>query len=308
MADQHVLELPREPASARTARVWVTDRLRTLGREDLVETAALGVSELVTNAILHTDSGVTVQLRGTTDHPRIEVLDRSRLPPRVNAEMDEEEFLLSTVGRGLALVALHAATWGSEIAADGKLVWFEPASEARSDGDLSGDIYDWGEVVEDLLTASHDPGDRLTVRLLDMPVQVFVHHRTHYHELLRELRLLALADPAARPLAQELADLSVQVERDRRRSDGVDRLAEAAAAGLDRADLAYVIPSDAPARMARLLELLEDADELAASRRLLAVTPGPQAVALRRWYLGEFVRQAHELEPLPWPGGFTVED
>ena len=308
MADEHVLELPREPASARTARAWVTDRLRTLGRDDLVETAALGVSELVTNAILHTDSGVTVQLRGTTDHPRIEVLDRSRLPPRVNAEMDEEEFLLSTVGRGLALVALHAATWGSEIAADGKLVWFEPAREARSDGDLSGDVYDWVEVVEDLLTASNDPVDRLTVRLLDMPVQVFAHHRIHYNELLRELRLLALADASVGPLAQDLTELSVEVERDRRRSGGVDRLAEAAAAGLDRADLAYAVPSDAPARMARLLELLEDADEFCTSQRLLAITPGEQAVALRRWYLGEFVRQAHGLEPLPWPGGFTVED
>src|SRR5690242_10226247 len=115
MSDEHVLELPREPASARRARAWVTEQLSTLGRSDLVDAAALGVSELVTNAILHTESPIVVQLRGTPSHPRIEVRDSSKRPPRINGNMTAEESLLSTVGRGLGLVAMHASTWGSEV-------------------------------------------------------------------------------------------------------------------------------------------------------------------------------------------------
>ena len=49
------LPLSSDPQSAKAARVWVGDVLEELGRVDLIGAAELGVSELVTNAILHAD-------------------------------------------------------------------------------------------------------------------------------------------------------------------------------------------------------------------------------------------------------------
>ena len=58
------LPLNPDPASVRLARRWVSDVLQGLGRPDLVDSAELGVSELVTNAILHArtplELGITV--------------------------------------------------------------------------------------------------------------------------------------------------------------------------------------------------------------------------------------------------------
>ena len=124
------LQLEPEPQSVREAREWVTRTLEQLDREDLLESAQLGVSELVTNAILHGEPPIMVRVRGTRQHPRIEVDDHSTMPPSVRAvgEMSDDERLLTTVGRGLDLVALSSSAFGAELQPDGKVVWFEPAS------------------------------------------------------------------------------------------------------------------------------------------------------------------------------------
>ena len=63
------------PRGAAEARRWVADVCREIGRDDLRENAELAMSEVVTNAILHGKSPVTVRLRGTRHHPRVEVRD-----------------------------------------------------------------------------------------------------------------------------------------------------------------------------------------------------------------------------------------
>ena len=52
-----------------------------IDRAELVESASLGVSEVITNALLHAEQPVKVRLRGTLEHPRIEVRDGSKEPP-----------------------------------------------------------------------------------------------------------------------------------------------------------------------------------------------------------------------------------
>ena len=71
--------------------------------EDLTECAELGVSELVTNALLHGEPPIQVRVRGTVEHPRIEVRDSSLEAPVLPTatEMDEHDELLLTYGRGL---------------------------------------------------------------------------------------------------------------------------------------------------------------------------------------------------------------
>ncbi len=301
------LVLEPDPASVQRARRWVSEALTVLGRGDLVDSAELGVSELVTNAILHAAPPIAVRVRGTRAHPRVEVQDHSQHPPKINTEMTDDEHLLSTIGRGLGIVALYSATWGSDVAVDGKTVWFEPSSDESNPGPLAGEVFDFAQYVERRV-ASSPPAQLIRVRLLNMPVQVFARFRVRYAELRRELRLLAISHGQEYPVAIELSDLFVQVEQERRQSRGVVRIDEAIAAGRDHVDLEYLVPSSAPHTMSRMLEMLQKADEFCRDQKLLTLASSPQQIALQEWYLGEFARQASGQEPTPWPGSLAVED
>ena len=304
------LELSPDPQSVRRARSWIVAELTAIGRDDLADAAELGVSELVTNAILHADPPIVVRVGGTTTHPRVEVHDTSTAPPRVRA-MSDDERLLATVGRGLGIVAMFSTTWGAEVSSHGKVVWFEPAADVSaplSEAAAKGEVFDLSEVVDERLARAGEPADLLTVRLLGMPVQVFAYYRIWYDELRRELRLLALNHGADYPLAQELSEITLQVEQERRQASGVDRLDAAIAAGQDRADLEYHVPVSAGATMGRLLGLLEDVDVFCREQRLLTQAANPQQIALREWYLGEFTRQTAGEAPTPWSGSYAVNE
>ena len=304
------LELVPEPQSVRRARVWVVSELATIGRDDLADAAELWVSELVTNAILHADPPIVVRVGGTAAHPRVEVHDNSPAPPKARS-MTADERLLATVGRGLGIVAMFSTTWGAEVSSEGKVVWFEPAAEASGmldEAQARGEVFDLSELVDERLATVGDPGERLTVRLLGMPVQVFAHYRIWYDELRRELRLLALNHGSDYPLAQELSEITLQVEQERRQARGIDRLDAAIARGDDRVDLVYQVPPSAGTTMGRLQTLLEQVDVFCREQRLLTLEPGPQQIALRSWYLGEFTRQTAGEAPTPWPGSYVVEE
>ena len=276
--------------------------LTDLGRTELVESAELGVSELVTNAMLHSTPPVIVRVRGTREHPRIEVADRSLVPPRLITLSDDEEDLLSTFGRGLSLVALHSAAWGSDLDPDGhgKTVWFEPVVEPREDIDIEGDLFDIDEAMEHRQFAEQ-PEETIEIRLLGMPVAGFRDLRRHYHEL----RLLALTDPDRYPFAAELSDVAMQVEQERRQSQGVERLAQAEADNEEVVDLVYVIPASAPVTMGRLADLMKRSEEFFESESLTYLSPSPRQREVQEWYLGEFVRQGAGEQPIPWSGGYA---
>ncbi len=326
------LLLEPEPQSVRRARLWVVGELNDLGRQDLADAAELGVSELVTNAILHADPPITVRLGGTAQHPRVEVHDNSRRPPAVNSDMAEDDKLMRTVGRGLGIVALYSTSWGADVSSDGKVVWFEPALEPSFDfgddlagdldaelagglagglssepGDLTGDVFDLDRAVDALMSGTDQSEELVSVRLVGMPARVFGGFRVWYSEIRRELRLLAFAHGGEYPVATELAELTLQVEQERRMAHGIEKLDAAIEAGLDRVDLEYFVPASAAVTMARLADLLDQVDEFCREHRLLTMAAAPQQVQLRRWYTGEFSRQATGLEPLPWAGSYDVE-
>ena len=302
-----VLELEADPRAVRDARAWVVDALTRIGRGDLVESARLGISELVTNAILHAEPPILVRLAGSPGRPRVEVHDSSLEPPTLR-DMTDEARLLATVGRGLSIVAMYSETWGAEMSAHGKVVWFEPTREGDLDVDrlVPGHVFDLDALV-DGLPGQRTP-ERIPITLLGMPVRVFLHYRLWYDELRRELRLLGLGGAGDAPIAQELTELSVQVEHERRLARGTSQLEDAAASGIDSVDLHYDVPLTAPATMGRLREVLLEADAFCREQRLLTVASSPQLTALREWYLGEFVRQGRGEPPVPWSGGYTVED
>ena len=89
------LSLGSGPRGVQDARRWVVDTCHDIGRSDLVECAELGVSELVTNALLHAFPPLTVRVRGTREHPRVEVRDGStEVPAMPGGETHDEDDLL----------------------------------------------------------------------------------------------------------------------------------------------------------------------------------------------------------------------
>ena len=115
-----VVDLPAEARSASRARRFVIDTLDGLGRSDIEDVATLLVSELVTNALLHARTQLTVRVQVVGDGVRFDVVDGSPVPPAVRRFSSAE----SATGRGLALVERLATAWGVEPTGPGKCVWF----------------------------------------------------------------------------------------------------------------------------------------------------------------------------------------
>ncbi|NGO45894.1 SpoIIE family protein phosphatase [Streptomyces sp. YC419] len=111
--------LPREPRSVGRARELARGRLISWDLEPLVDTAELLVSELVTNALRYGEG--EIRLRLLLDRTLVcEVWDAGLVQPRRRRARDTDEG-----GRGLQLVGLLSAAWGSRRTPRGKTVWFE---------------------------------------------------------------------------------------------------------------------------------------------------------------------------------------
>ncbi|MEE1756599.1 ATP-binding protein [Streptomyces sp. SP18CS02] len=97
------------------------DLMRHWGEPDTAAVAELLTSELVTNALIHTDSGAVVTATVTGSRLRVEVRDFvSELPAPYVPVADD-----GTHGRGLILVQALADAWGVKTHGVGKVVWFE---------------------------------------------------------------------------------------------------------------------------------------------------------------------------------------
>jgi anti-sigma regulatory factor (Ser/Thr protein kinase) len=300
------LVLPASPPSVKLARSWVSKVLEEIGREDLVDSAQLGVSELVTNALIHSRPPLSVRVRGTVDHPRIEVVDSSPVPPQrqpLAPEIDDVDDLnLTTFGRGLDLVAMMSNRWGSDLAHDGrsKSVWFEPSGELQGDTPHEGEIF----AFDPELSQAWTPADveQMRLQLLGVPARLFGELRRYHFEVRREMRLLALTDPHSYPLATELTEIFIRADGERRASVGVSRLDQAITDGLEAVDLDYQIPVTAPPTMARIRDLLTEIYTIFSTEHLLALQPPQVLKDLQDWYFGEFVRQAAGERPVRWSG------
>ncbi|QCD58034.1 SpoIIE family protein phosphatase [Streptomyces hawaiiensis] len=111
--------LPREPRSVGRAREYARARLLAWDMEPLVDTTELLVSELVTNALRYGEG--EIRLRLLLDRTLVcEVWDSGLVQPRRRRARDTDEG-----GRGLQLVGLLSAAWGSRRTPRGKTVWFE---------------------------------------------------------------------------------------------------------------------------------------------------------------------------------------
>ncbi|MBT2674485.1 ATP-binding protein [Streptomyces sp. ISL-14] len=133
----YALRLPHDPRAARVARMTVRSVLNSHGRPEVLDAVEVLISEMVTNAYLHTNGPASLRLTALADgrlrvglwdsHPRIPApFGRPPLDHVPLAPPDAEG------GRGLRLVQEYADCWGGVSLGDGafdrragKLLWFE---------------------------------------------------------------------------------------------------------------------------------------------------------------------------------------
>lgn len=115
--------LPCHASAAGLARALVVDACRSGGvDQDATDSAELLVSEVVTNAVIHGRSEVSLRVSATSGLVRVEVGDdNSRRPARASFDPGALD------GRGMTIVELMASRWGVEPGVVGKVVWFELA-------------------------------------------------------------------------------------------------------------------------------------------------------------------------------------
>ena len=293
------LSLGSGPRGVQDARRWVAAAFFDLKRADLAECAELGVSELVTNALLHAEPPIHVAVRGTLEHPRVEVRDASSERPVLPAPVDPDdpEALLTTFGRGLNIVARASDAWGAEIEEEGKIVWFTPAADFSDQG-TEGVIT--GLTAEEAMAA--DTGDRVRLDIRHVPVAAYTAFQRHYRELRREVRLLALAHEEEYPLAKNLSDLFGSLEKPLRHDLGARTIDAALKSGSTNVDLDVALRRPDAAKVARLIEMLDLADAFCREERLLSLARSPEQVTFQRWFLGEVVRQSQGKQPIAWAG------
>lgn len=117
MTDRFSLALPASRATPKAARDAVAARF---GAEHRCGELLLCLSEVVTNAIRHADTGVRVTVARHRDVVRVEVADSSPvLPVRRSPAADAPS------GRGLLILDKLTAGWGTRRTEGGKVVWFD---------------------------------------------------------------------------------------------------------------------------------------------------------------------------------------
>lgn len=115
------MELQALPSRIGQVRRILSAQLRYWHLDQLIDRAALGVTELLTNVHRHAqpDKMCTVEIELLLDRLTVSVRDHD---PRLPVVEDAPD--LSTCGRGLAMVAAMSESWGARRDASGKVVWF----------------------------------------------------------------------------------------------------------------------------------------------------------------------------------------
>ncbi|MBX7550865.1 ATP-binding protein [Streptomyces sp. tea 10] len=129
------MELQALPSRIGQVRRIVSAQLRYWHMDPLIDRAALGVTELLSNVHRHArpDKTCTVELELLADRLTVSVRDSDpRLPVPADTAADAPDVgPLATCGRGLAMVAAVSDSWGARPDGEnGKVVWFTlPAPE-----------------------------------------------------------------------------------------------------------------------------------------------------------------------------------
>ncbi len=285
------VHLSPRPESARRARRLVAAALHDAGRVDLVETAELLVSELVTNAVVHARTEIHLLVMAGPTGLHVSVRDQS--PHRPSARHYGRG---ATTGRGLELVTLLSHRYGTDADGAGKTVWFEigteapvPVAPAASRSDETGDETG-GE------TGGSSAGHPAEIRLLGVPVALALAWRQHIDALLREHVLARWED--ARPGHEPEGDAHDAFALV---ADAFGPLAVASPPAPSQDVTVPVTPPEVVGFDA-LDHLIDEVMTRAEDGQTLTPATQPEIRLLRRWICDEVRHQSRGGAPTPWPG------
>lgn len=114
---------PRLDAAA-LARRHARQLLVGWGLDELVDPVLLLTSEVVTNALLHSGTTLSVSVRRDGPGVRVSVEDGSSVPP-----VQRRHSTSASTGRGVQLLSSIADEWSWEATPTGKVVWFSVLSD-----------------------------------------------------------------------------------------------------------------------------------------------------------------------------------
>jgi Histidine kinase-like ATPase domain len=307
--------LPPVSASVPEARRFVADCLADLPSET-VDVARLLVSEVVTNAVLHAQTELSLTLDRGDKSINVKVADANPLLPVLRTHGTD-----AGTGRGLKVLDKMASRWGTDRTHEGKVVWFEISTTGPSDetgptdrANQTGSVaqIDHDRPVEELQDprrartggAESDPdGNLFHFEWRGLPLAQLESTSQHYDSVLREFHLILTREPMARAavpgrliaLMDELTQfgqLISSVEQDLQRGRR---------SGASSVDVSFDLPQEIGPLALRLDGLLDEADAYcAAGDELLSLEPDRAIVALRKWLIGEIARQADGHQPVAW--------
>ena len=162
------------------------------------------------------------------------------------------------------------------------------------------------------MTPEEVAGDLVTIRIVGLPLSVWAAAEEHADGLVREFALIASeARGGDTHLPRQLLDLVDELEADYAAltSDQRAQLVDAIERGDDAIDLEYRVPRNITDACVRLEQALDAADRYCAEGEyLLSLATPPAALALRQWYLGEFVRQVGGQAPCSWSDWLSTNE
>lgn len=122
------VEVQALPSRIGQVRRIVSAHLRYWHLDALIDHAALGVTELLTNVHRHAlpDKKCTVEVELLLDRLTVSVHDHDPRLPALDGpgRVDEDADPYATSGRGLAIIEAVSESWGVRPQGTGKVVWF----------------------------------------------------------------------------------------------------------------------------------------------------------------------------------------
>lgn len=274
--------LGADARSVGSARRLLSDAMSISGTEAHIDDAVLVLSEVVTNALVHTGSVVTVLVWSTPHGTRVEVEDEgTHLPVR------RRYAATAGTGHGLQLVEQLTTRWGAERRGSGKAVWFEIG---RVDG-----VMDASEPDPEPDRGGSGREDH-AVTLRRAPLLLHQAWQEHAAALLREYLLHVLDEDdtildthAQASEAMSLLNEQIPVPNVPDQPEAL--MAGALEPGVTADEVLLRIPAESVAHFATLNDLLGRAIREAAAGRFLGPPTQPEVAEMCRWICAEVAGQ-----------------
>lgn len=275
----------------REARLLIRDSLVAAGREDLVETAELMVSEIVTNALVHAATPIEVSFSFVGGGLRVEVTDGSPHKPTLRGYGPN-----AGTGRGIMLLEELVDEWGVVPDDPGKTVWFQIATQS------------------DAADRSPAPAARprgaeevVNVELIDVPLLLHEAWRQHAESLLREYLLASLdlhttEDPIAvhAQASDAIALLAEHIPASGLTDDPDQVLVTATEPRVTCSKVEVPVPVRSVGNFATLERTLLTALDMVEGGALLTPPTQPEVQGLRAWLCHQVISQSHGGKAAAW--------